>query len=527
VRIAPDFQSRAFPARGRVVAVALDPCDDRHCLVWRRAWALVDSADFAVLADAENPACEFSCATWNPGVPGQFATGEESGVIRVWQGSSAVPVGAFVGVRSAGVAVIVILAGFSDGLVKVYDLKSRVCRLENVAGHGNTIFSIRWAEPDVLATAGGEGAICFWNASDFTQIGRIQQRDGDPILYSMDIAGDGRKIACGYGDGTLVIFERSGVRLNSLQIAQGKILSVSIGINGILCVADSGPPVLFADGITRWESVEGILVGRAMGVDKWAIAGKDGKVGISNGRKIKWLQTGAGEAVYQLEISPHKSECLATADDGGFIRIWDTNTSRSSIVGRQRGKARALAFHPVFSDIIVSGGFEGYLMVHSIAQERVICAVPVSIGIIYSLSRENPHLLVSSGSDLVIRFWSLDRIFMRETVSRIAKCDMKWIRPLEGYRRLLKFARGDNSNILCESERKLEKLLGRSPNFVQRERRLARAARIELYRGNVKGYVSKICPDWQVSTLSKLIELIENSCITFEREFRSVSPLKY
>ena len=531
-----NFKTRhqQYPDRGRVVASELDPNSDQNCLiVWEKgAWTLFDSRQLKPMNEVSGLGFSFNAAAWSSLVPGQFFTGEARiGIVRVWQVSSDQPLEAMT-LHTSGVTALLelrqnrLLIGYNDGMIGIFDLKTRRYVFQHPAGHSNTIFRLSFLpkSTDMFLTIGGEGALCSWSASRMKQIDRIVPPDYLGHLFSMDTSPGGGVVACGYGKGNVALFSLQTRSVASeIPVGEKRIISISFNPHQpeqLLCVSDREKAALVnvETKAVLWQSPREI---RPLSCafspthdGTWAVTTENGHLIIWRDGSVQADLSEGPENLYFPCWSPFDGDIIATADDGGNVRIWNLKEKRSTIIGKHGDKARPVVFHPVFPEIVVSSGFDGVIMIHNIKENRVLHSFSASSNIIYGLtfSPENPHLLISAGADSALRFWSLDNLFRSQVIDNILAGEWKWIKPYEGTPQLLKLARraaklpGDKIDFtpsdvphINDVGRLAEKVVKKSlatgtqetriiKKAAKSKDRIIKAAKLELYMGNVKHY---------------------------------------
>jgi WD40 repeat protein len=526
-----DAVSREYPNRGRVVASQLDPNNPENCLiVWHHgAWALFDPLTVTAVHSVAGLVYSFSCATWSSAVPGQFVTGDSNcGIIRIWNAASTSPIDS-INLHTAGVLEILtlpsqsLLIAFQDGMVSVYDFVNKRFVFQNRPAHSNAIIGIRFlpGSSDVFITAGGEAAICVSSAGSMRQLDRIPPLERDASLDSMDVSPGGGVIACGYHNGTIVVFSLAKhSRVFELEISNKPIVSMAFNPREpslCFCIADDG--FICSVNVEKQQiATKSAQFGFARFggfsplAGHYAVVGKGGKGEIfcPGDRAI----TVAEDDITAFVWSPIEPNVFVVADIRTNIYRYNLIDELYCVVTKLSRPARALAFHPTFQNILVTGGSDGFLVVLDISRARIlgtICAHSGFVGCL-AFSPSNPHLLISGSADASVKFWSLDRMFMKELISHILATEITWIKPLEGNQQLLKLARrickkpGDkivfdlsdiphvNDVVRLASQVVHDSLSGSSAETrlikraIRNKGRMIQAAKLELCMGNVKHY---------------------------------------
>jgi WD40 repeat protein len=523
-------QTRDFPGRGPVVAAHIDPNNPLNVLiVWSRgAWALFDPLTITAVHEVSGLSHLFSCSVWNPAVPGQFITGEANcGVLRFWSAAGDAPINSIT-LHSAGIGDLVllpsgrVLVSFEDGMISVYDFVARQFVFQNRPAHTDCIVSLRFlpSSNDTFVTAGQEGALCVWSASAMRQLDRIPPLDDDSALYAMDVSPSGGHAACGYHNGSLVVFSLlTRMRLFDLALAPKPIVNIAfdptdpgrcfcVAKNGFVCTVDierRAIATIYQSGFVRFCGFSPVS-------KTLAFLGDEGKIRVLAADAPS--PNGIFKTITAFGWSATEHSVMAVAGEGYNILLWNFELNVFKLIAISGSEVLAIAFHPIFSTIVASAGKDGLISVHD-TEQRVtlgrICAHAGSIGCL-QFAPDNPHLLISASNDASIKFWSLDRIFLSSMVTHILQCEAIWIRPLEGNQQLVKLARRvckkTGEKIVFESSdithvndivRLTSKFVRNSLSGSSGETRLIKrairskgkmiqAARQELRMGNVKRY---------------------------------------
>lgn len=420
-----------------------------------------------------------------------------------------------------------LLIGYNDGMIGIYDLKKRRYVFQHPAGHSNTIFRLAFLpkSADMFLTIGGEGALCSWSASRMKQIDRIVPPEHLGYLFSMDTSPGGGVVACGYGKGNVALFSLQTRALASeITIGEKRVISLSFNPRQpeqLLCVCDKEKAAIVnvETKAIVWESPRDLRpIGCSFSPTKdhtWALTTDNGHLLIWKDGKLHCDLSEGPENMFFPSWSPFDEDILATTDDGGNVRIWNLKEKRSTTIGQHEDKARPVAFHPVFADIVVSSGFDGTVMVHNIKENRIIHSFSASANIVYGLTfaPENPYMLITAGADSSLKFWSLHKLFPQNMVEKILAGDWKWVKPYEGVAQLIKLARraaklpGDKidfspadvphiNDVGRLAEKVVKKSLATATSrdtgamkvAMRSKDRIIKAAKLELYMGNVKHY---------------------------------------
>jgi WD40 repeat protein len=482
------------------------------------------------MSDASGLSYLFSSAAWVSGIPGQFVTGEAtSGIVRFWNASSAQPLESLT-LNSAGVSAILdlpsnrLFIAFVDGMLSIYDLEFRRWVFQLRAGHTNSIVNLKFLpeSDDVFVSAGAEGAVCVWSASEMRQIDRISPVESNQLLLSMDVSPGGGVVACGYANGSIGIFSLdTRSRIFEMPVFESPIISVSFDFGSpsfCMCVGRN-QTVALVDIQTR--QALGTFASPLGPLRLGRMSYKEGVFAVAGGNRIAACRLEGGLAteindypISNLAWSPLVLTLLAYSDSSGFVMTWDYENGESSVLCEHGPLLKALCFHPSLEDILVTGTCEGYLRIHSIKDKSVLASVYAHGSCVDSLvfSPDNPYLLISGSSDSSLKFWSLDKLFTKQTIAAIVADEKAWIRPWQGAKQLLRLARRicripgdqlpfDRSDVIHVNDivkfctKTVHDWLSGSASEMQlikrairNKERMMQAAKFELFMGNIKHY---------------------------------------
>ncbi|KPI18792.1 peptidase C14 caspase catalytic subunit p20 [Actinobacteria bacterium OK006] len=244
------------------------------------------------------------------GVP-VAVTGDDGGVVRVWDLRTGTPIGQPLTGHTGQVQVVactnldgalVAVTGGHDGRVRVWDLRGGTLLgqpLTGTIGRVTVVACTEMGEAPVAVTGGSDGMMRVWDLRGGTLLGQPLTGAIDGVRSMACTELDGTPIAVtGDGpDGVLAWDLRTGTAIGQPQTGDTRV-------NAVACTELEGTPILVTgdDGVVRvWDLRTGTPIGRPL-------TGHAGQVQAVACAKVD----GAPVAV--------------TGDDGGVVRVWDLRT---------------------------------------------------------------------------------------------------------------------------------------------------------------------------------------------------------
>ena len=205
-------------------------------------------------------------------------------------------------------------------------------------------------------------------------------------VWALAFSGDGRSLAAGAGDSSVVFFETASWSAVARLPLEKAAAAIALGAGGRLAVVQEGDIVLFGQGADGAYRREGVLQGHGWQVRDLGFA--SGSLLFSGGmdRSVRlwdvesrtavrvWaggdVWDGTGHRDYVWTVAARGDTLLASGDTGGTVRLWDAAGGARAVLrgydeyplwallgGHTRG-VRALAF---VDGWLVSGGEGGVL----------------------------------------------------------------------------------------------------------------------------------------------------------------------
>lgn len=528
-----------YTTRNYVVASALDPNNElQGLIVWKNSWALYDiSTMIKLIHEVTDLTYSLSAACWSSFVPGQFYTGDSvTGIVRIWNASTEQPL-EILNLSPHGISSLLdlkrnkLLIGFTDGMVGVYDMEERRFIFQNSPGHSSSIINLSFhpTNPNIVITAGREGSICTWNTNSMKQIDRIHS-DSHGKLHSMDISPGGGMICCGYNDGYLMFFNiQTKAKLFEYQVCDFPIEKVNFSLfEPELLIVSTGSGFIaiinIQEGKTIWnppkeyKSHFGFF--SPHNKDQFFITTTNSFFMVYNERTqrpaITFAETN-NSTIISLAFSNFDKDIVAATYLDGSVTIFNLAANNMTKISDPSSLAMKSVFHPTIEGIIASAGKKGIITLYDYKAGKNLCEFRAHASSIlaFDFSPAYPTLLITSASDSSIKFWSIDRLFVKQFLTNIIDMKPDWARQLEGSVQLFKLAKrclktGDkmkfNTNdavhindILRLTKKTVQKTMSSSMHetslirqAVKNKKRLIEAAKLELFMGNPKHYCEMI-----------------------------------
>lgn len=523
----------------KVCAVDSDPQSGAIVIIWREGyWALFDIEGKLILMNQNSKAIsEFGACCWITDPPGHFITGDsQTGIIRMWNSSSTSPIESF-SVHPLGFIALQrlkdnrVLCAFSDGMISVYDMSARKFIWKTNAAHRNTIFKLEFhpSEPNYVISCGAEGAVCTWDARNMNLLDRILPQSDLGHIYSMALTPGGGYVICGY-NGLIAVFSNKSMQLMwQEKIAKGKIvhLSVSAVEPNLLLIGtlESGVFLYNMKDRTVLKTItdsNATVVGCCFNPHSkekagFAVSNNAGFVDIYPDYQSAPRRYYIGcFRLYSVDWSPHSPYILGCVADSGESVILDISKTDyvTWVAHKHNAIARAFAFHPTFPEIVASTGYDGRVAICDIVAKKELVVYYAHVAYIYGLafSPVSPYLLMTSGTDTMIKQWSIDRLFTTKLINSVIKGEKLFLRPYDGAndleklsRRVARTAEGQLTfapsdvihinDVVRISSRLIKKLTTTSPTegnrikqAIKQRERLVQAANISLHCGDIKKY---------------------------------------
>lgn len=306
-----------------------------------------------------------------------------------------------------------IAIGFSDGIIRLYDVSGGFCIATLKGQHSGPITFLLFVSSTRILSAGEDGLIVEWEASKKNAFVRSVSNHKSAITT---LGCDKDWIISGSRDGTLSFYSKDSLTLkHSLSILEAAedLCVIQDGLYGV--VGDKGKVRFFStNGLTR-ESDFLVSSGQPL---RQIIMLNGALIIVSSGSMIFSLDpnnlstarlfvTALGE-ITDMQCLPNEQLAVSTGDSD--LILFDSPHSLSCTL--LKGHSGAIVSVAVCGDIIVTGSRDNCLRIWSAqGQTSLFCCEGhtdvVSAVAINSIS-ENEFLIASGSSDLTIKLWQLN-----------------------------------------------------------------------------------------------------------------------
>jgi WD40 repeat protein/DNA-binding SARP family transcriptional activator len=268
-----------------------------------------------------------------------------------------------------------------------------------------------------LVTGGDNGVARVWDVTTRRTVAKLDAGHGP--VYTARYSPQGQTIALGFGDGTLLLTDRSLARPRELLHKGAKVESVAFDRAGdrIAAALDDGTVhVLSPDGARPSVTLRGHR-GAVLGVDISADggrvvgAGKDGSVRLWNveaGGEGRVIHSGK-TAEADVSFSPDAALVVGAGNDG-WLRVWDASTGAER--RRERVASRELSAAAFSHDgrRYAVAGTDGVIRVWSIVGGPPVAVLRGQRAQIYDIGfGPTSDRIVSAGDDGTARIWDAGR----------------------------------------------------------------------------------------------------------------------
>ena len=351
-----------------------------------------------------------------------LATGDDGGVVRLWQAASGRELWSCQGHTNRVNSVAfspdgqTLASGSNDQRIKIWDVYTAEC-LKNLQGHSDFVLSVAFS-PDgqTLASGSRDKTIRLWDirTSDClkTLLGHTYS------VFSVAFSPDGQTLASGSCDKKIRLWDiRTSDCLKTLNGHSDFVLSVTFSPDGQTLASGSSDLAVRLWNIHTSECLN-ILQGHIGWVRSVAFS-PDSQTLASGGndQKVKLWDIRTGECLNSLQghigwirsvvFSPD-GQTLASGSSDQTVKQWDIHTGKClKTLQGQSNWVRAVTFSPN-SQILASGGNDQKVKLWDICTGECLNRLQGHIGWIRSVAfSPDGQALASASSDQAVRLWNV------------------------------------------------------------------------------------------------------------------------
>jgi len=446
-----------YEHEGKIVAVESDPNSESSVLVaWDNGfWGLFDIAQSLKMIYSCDYSKPISSASWIKSLPGHIITCDsKTGIIRLWNPSSDVPIESrTIHISSIDIVYSVskdnILCGFSDGMVAIYSYNNCSFLFQTHPTHKSPIFKTFCLPNDdnVFVSCSSDSSLCFWNIHNRELIDRINFGESQDKISCLDVSKNSDYILCGDNNGNIHLISIQQKRLiRSMKLFESPIKIIGcnpFNNSQVSIITENGMWVIFdflKDMIEWRASFSSNITCSAFSPHKdgFRIAGTlDNRLFILQDTNHSSVEL-PGLTISHICFSPHLQNIVSLTTNNGGLYFFDTETKQlvSNDAVHLYDASFLPSFHPVYPDLVAIGGRDKRIVLISMKTGAYFYRFSAHDSVVTSVtfSKAYPSLLISASEDSSIRFWSMERLFIKKMINSILGMDYSYFSPIPGIR---------------------------------------------------------------------------------------------
>lgn len=414
-------------------AIKFDPLNLNNCLLITKLkkWAyIILQPRPRIITTCDRQEIQMSSGDWIPAMPGHIITGDKNhGIIYIWSVSS----GAMAYSQTIGDSAVTnitrisnkdFVIAFEDGMIGQYDVNTKQMEVKVPRAHINTVFAANFlpTDPNILATAGGDGRVCFWQLPNLRQMQGFTLEENKHSLYSMSISWGGGYIATGNSKGDICIYSTKTNKLfYKVRLHSANVMSLQWSPTKPNIIASAGQDnQAFIYDIMAKNIVVKITVKYEFRHLQWskkndtlAIACGDGSLYVRMDGGSYFIIKGSKVPLFDVQWSPNDENFVASTDDDGDILVFDVANKSCIKAHGHKGPARCVAWVENQPDLLLSGGYDGRVVFWNAKTMTQLTSVVMHSGHIYGIAMHPlyPEMFATISYDCTVRLWSIEQAY--------------------------------------------------------------------------------------------------------------------
>ena len=333
-----------------------------------------------------------------------------------------------------------VLTDGPDSALRLWDVASGRL-LRRFEGHTETVWDVAISPDGRSALSGGGGswaggreepgkdwALRLWDLPADPPAPRASLPGDGPEAFRVAFAPDGKRLAVGYLNGTVGLWDpASGRRILTMEGPHLIATGLAFAPDGATLAASFGDWARPKDGgaVMVWDTASGRMLPELKGHEEpvFAVAyAPDGRMLASTGRDgtVRLWDAAAGTLRATLSRNPRwvfgvafapDGKVLASASTDATVALWDAATGRElGVLTGHRDEVEAIAFRPD-GQVLASGSRDGTIRLWDPATFREMATIPGRAGWVTTLAFAPDGRTLASAHDdrgkKVVKLWAI------------------------------------------------------------------------------------------------------------------------